>query len=107
MPAFRLTKLAKQDLRTIGRYTQATWGKEQRNRYLAKLDAGFHRLARQPRIGLACDDIRAGYRKHQIGRHVIFYRAAAQDPAKGIEIIRILHDRMDVATQWDEELSED
>ena len=39
MAVFRLTKLALADLRSIGRYTQTTWGREQRNRYLAKLDA--------------------------------------------------------------------
>jgi toxin ParE1/3/4 len=33
MMMFRLTELAKQDLRSIGRYTQVTWGKEQRNLY--------------------------------------------------------------------------
>jgi toxin ParE1/3/4 len=45
MVVFRLTELAKQDLRSIGRYTQVTWGKEQRNLYLAKIDAVFHLLA--------------------------------------------------------------
>jgi plasmid stabilization system protein ParE len=57
---FRLTKLAKQDLRSIGRYTQVTWGKEQRNLYLAKIDVIFHLLAQEPERGKACDDIRSG-----------------------------------------------
>ncbi len=48
MPSFRLTELAKQDLRSIGRYTQQTWGREQRNIYLSKLDASFHLLAHSP-----------------------------------------------------------
>lgn len=94
MPAFRLTKRAKADLKDIGRYTQNTWGREQRNRYLATLDASFHDLAQTPQKGRSCDDIRQGYRKYQVGRHVIFYR---QDKAD-IEIIRILHDRMDAET---------
>ncbi len=38
MPTFRLIERAKQDLRPISRYPQATWGREPRNRYLAKLD---------------------------------------------------------------------
>ncbi|MDJ0621051.1 MAG: type II toxin-antitoxin system RelE/ParE family toxin [Calothrix sp. MO_192.B10] len=45
MSAFRLTKLAKQDLLSIGRYTQKTWGSEQRNRYLTMLDDCFRLLA--------------------------------------------------------------
>lgn len=91
MPAFRLSALAKADLKDIGRYTQKTWGREQRNRYLAQLDASFHDLAQTPQKGRRCDDIREGYRKYQVGRHVIFYRQNDDD----IEIIRILHDRMD------------
>jgi toxin ParE1/3/4 len=91
MPGFRLTKLAKADLKDIGRYTQGVWGREQRNRYLANLDASFHDLAQTPHKGRSCDDIRQGYRKYQVGRHVIFYRQDAAD----IEIVRILHDRMD------------
>jgi toxin ParE1/3/4 len=57
MMVFRLTELAKQDLRFIGRYTQVTWGKEQRNLYLAKIDAVFHLLAQEPQRGKACDEI--------------------------------------------------
>jgi len=99
MPLFRLTERAKTDLRSIGRYTQATWGREQRNRYLARLDACFHLLAREPHRGRACDDIRPGYRKYHVGRHLIFYRASPE----GLEIIRILHDRMDIETHLDDD----
>ena len=98
MSAFRLTQAAKQDLRSIGRYTQATWGREQRNRYLTKLDNCFHRLAKEPQRGRACDDVRVGYRKYLIGRHLIFYREVNE----GIEIIRVLHDRMDVEAHLDD-----
>ncbi|MEH2048823.1 type II toxin-antitoxin system RelE/ParE family toxin [Nostoc sp.] len=99
MPAFRLTELATQDLLSIGRYTQKTWGTEQRNRYLAILDDCFHLLAREPHRGRTCDDIRSGYRKYHIGRHLIFY----QETNKTIDIIRILHDRMDVESYFNED----
>jgi toxin ParE1/3/4 len=93
MSAFRLTAKAKADLRDIGRYTQRTWGRDQRNRYFSRLDEAFHLLAREPDRGRSCDDIRQGYRKYHVGRHMIFYR---QSGADGIEIIRILHERMDI-----------
>jgi toxin ParE1/3/4 len=99
MMMFRLTELAKQDLRSIGRYTQVTWGKEQRNFYLAKIDAVFHLLAQEPQRGKACDDIRLGYRKYHTGRHLIFYR---QSP-EGLEIVRVLHDRMDIEAYFDDD----
>ena len=51
-------------------------------------------LSDQPHLGIARDDIRKGYRVYHVGRHLIFYR----QKSTGIEIIRILHDRMDVET---------
>jgi toxin ParE1/3/4 len=95
---FRLTKKATEDLRSIGRYTQKNWGRDQRNKYLARLDDSFHTIAREPQIGLACDYIRHGYRKYHVGRHLIFYRQTESV----VEIIRILHDRMDVESHFPE-----
>ncbi len=89
-------------MHSIGRYTQKKWGHEQCNKYLAKLDASFHTIASEPDIGLACDEIRSGYRKYHVGRHLIFYR---QTDAH-IEIVRILHDRMDVETHMPENRSQ-
>ena len=66
MPNFLLSTKAKADLKSIARYTQETWGREQRNKYLAKLDESFHSLSREPRKGRACDDIREGYFKHHV-----------------------------------------
>ncbi len=99
MVNFQLTELAKQDLRSIGRYTQTTWGREQRNTYLAKIDAAFHLLAMEPQLGKSCDDLRVGYRKYPVGRHLIFYRQSVD----GLEIIRILHQRMDIEARFDDE----
>ena len=92
MPAYRLTNKALEDLRSIARYTEQTWGREQRNKYLSKLDASFQMLVHAPELGRACDEIRQGYRKHHVGRHLIFYRLIASR----IEIIRILHNSMDI-----------
>ena len=93
MPSFFLTKKAKDDLKAIGRYTQDTWGHKQRNRYLALLDAAFSDLTVHPLMGRDCSDIRPGYRKYGIGKHLVFYR---QIESEEIEIVRILHERMDV-----------
>ncbi len=92
MPAFLLSEKALEDLKSIGRYTQKTWGREQRNKYLSKLDESFHILSKQPQLGTARDDIRKGYRVYHVGRHLIFYHP---QPTK-IQIIRILHHRMNV-----------
>ena len=92
MQAIRLANKAIEDLRSIARYTQKAWGREQRNKYLSKLDESFQMLAQEPYLGCACDEIRQGSRKHHVGRHLVFYRQGTAC----IEIIRILHERMDI-----------
>ena len=96
MPSFRLTARAIEDLKSIGRFTEGKWGREQRNRYLTMLDSCFHTISDQPGIGSACDNIRKGYRKYHAGRHLVFYR----EDDKYIEIIRILHDSMDIESHF-------
>ena len=52
MPAFRLSAKCLEDLKSIGRFTLKTWGRDQRNIYLSKLDESFHLLADQPHLGI-------------------------------------------------------
>ena len=92
MPGFLLTSKAMDDLKSIGRYTQKKWGREQRNKYLSMLDDSFHTISYQPEIGINCDNIRTGYRKYHVGRHLIFFRLSAEN----VEVVRILHDSMDI-----------
>ena len=92
MTACLLARKALEDLRSIARYTERNLDREQRNKYLSKLDASIQMLGREPKMGRACDEIRQGYRKHHVGRHLIFYRQTTSH----IEIIRMLHDSMDV-----------
>ena len=91
--SFYLTHKAKADLQSIGRYTAIKWGINQRNIYLTQIDRCFHDLSDSPDLGRVCDFIRKGYRKYKVGKHLIFYRHAGADQ---IEIVRILHERMDV-----------
>ena len=93
MPSFTLTNMAKADLKDIGRYTLNKWGREQRNHYLSILDACFRQLAENPFNGKDCSEIRGGYRKFNVGSHIIFYRQIIYD---SIEIVRVLHGHMDV-----------
>jgi toxin ParE1/3/4 len=49
-------------------------------------------LAAETRTGRAVDDVRRGYFRYAVGSHLIFYRRSGHM----IDIIRILHQRMDV-----------
>jgi toxin ParE1/3/4 len=99
MPSFTLSNKALADLKDIGRYTQEHWGVEQRNVYLEMLDACFKHLAANPFNGIDCSDIRDGYRKYNAGSHVVFYRQQSID---SIEIVRVLHGRMDIEMRLSE-----
>ena len=97
---FYLTRKAKADLKSIARYTQKQWGVHQRNIYLSQVDGAFHDLSEMPGKGRKCDHIRAGYWKYKVGKHFIFYRSINK---KEIEIVRILHERMDIPNRLDED----
>jgi toxin ParE1/3/4 len=96
MKPFALTRTAQADLRSIAIFTEGRWGVEQRNVYIKQFDDAFHLLAASPSLGKNCDDIMPGYRKFPQGSHVIFYKDATDSV---IEVIRILHQSMDVETK--------
>jgi toxin ParE1/3/4 len=96
MGAFTLTQKARADLKSIAAYTQRKWGHEQRRIYAKQFDDVFHMLAQTPVAGNKCDFVKIGYRKFPCSSHIIFYRSKSDTE---IEVIRILHKRMDVQTQ--------
>jgi toxin ParE1/3/4 len=62
----------------------------QADRYLTELDDCCQRLARNPSLGRACDELRPGLRRIEQGKHVIFYRPHPE----GIIVSRVLHRSM-------------
>ena len=91
MAEYRLTPAAERDLERIWTDTLRRWGREQANRYTDVLTAVFAELAQLPKTAPAYDQIRPGYRRRSVERHMIYFRITTY----GIAIIRILHDRMD------------
>lgn len=87
----RVTPRAREDLKNIGRYTERTWGKTQRNSYLKGIEARFHWLAENPLSGKHRTDICEGYFSFPEGQHVVFYLIGNQC----IDIIGIPHKEMD------------
>ena len=90
---YLLSPAAQADLEQIWDYTHDRWGVDQAEDYLRELQRAINRTAANPRIGRACDEIRPGYRKLAAGSHTLFYRVTGEDL---IDIVRILHQRMDV-----------
>jgi len=88
---YRLTPAAQRDLSTIWDFTQERWDARQAETYLNEIRATIERIADDPGRGRACDEIREGYRRYGIGSHLLFY---VESP-DGVDVIRILHQRMD------------
>jgi toxin ParE1/3/4 len=92
MAQYSLSPLALEDLKDIWRYGAAAWGQAKAEQYGEKLLDAFDLLAGNPRVGQPMDHIRAGYRRHPVGSHLIFYRVGM---SACVEVIRILHQGMD------------
>ena len=90
--SYRLSSLAETDLEDIWNYTLDTWSAEQAEIYHASLISAFEGLAYGIKLGRICD-VREGYFKYAINLHIIYFKLSEA----GIDVIRILHQRMDVS----------
>jgi len=91
---FKLSKAALNDLKDIWLFTFENWSIEQADRYFNLLMDEIEFLANNPTFGKNFSQVRKGYFRSRIKSHFIFYKI---DPGKNeIEIIRILHQRMDL-----------
>jgi toxin ParE1/3/4 len=89
--SYRFSPLAEIDLEEIWRYTLRNWSLEQADRYHGQIMAAIEDLAAGVKIGRPVS-VRAGYFKHPVGSHFVFYRQSDSS----LNVIRILHQRMDV-----------
>ena len=90
----KVSQAATDDLEGIWLYTVEHWSVEQADRYLSLILDGFDHILLEPTAGKDFGHVREGYFGLKVGSHLIFYR---QDrPANAIEIIRVLHGRMDL-----------
>jgi len=94
----RITPRAREDLKNIGRYTEQTWGKPQRNLYLKRLETRFKWLAASPLLGRHRTEVCEGYYSFPEGQHVVFYLIGRET----IDIIGIPHKDMDTISYFSE-----
>jgi toxin ParE1/3/4 len=97
---FRLSRKAEEDLEGIWLYTLETWSKEQADRYLSLIFDEIEFLSINPKTGHDFDHIRKNYRYSKVKSHLIFYKHKKSDDI--IEVIRILHERMDLENRINE-----
>lgn len=89
---YQLRQHAKDDLEQIWLYSAEQWGNAQAARYLSQLFRSLNQLAQNPALGVKREDVRAGYFSFSVLQHRVFY--LPNDT--GIDVIAIIHQRMDV-----------
>ncbi len=89
---YKISKKAYEDIENIWLYTFENWSQEQADRYFQLIFDEIEYMSENPHLGIDCSHIRKGYKRSKVKSHYIFYRIITNQ----IEIIRILHQRMDV-----------
>ena len=92
MPGFRVSQKAENDIRGIGHYTKAQWGREPRRLYLSGMEISFRRLAENPFLAAERIEFDPPVRIHRYEKHLIVYI----ERGDGILILRVLHENMDI-----------
>lgn len=93
MANYILTNKAVLDLSSIWEYTVITWSETQADKYYFMLTDACQELADGKVKGKNYTEINAEILGFRIGEHIIFYRTLCIEQ---IEIIRILHQQMDL-----------
>lgn len=88
---------AQNDLEDIWLYTLETWSTEQADRYYNLLLNEMEYVTEHPNSGKDYSHVRKGYRRSNIKAHFILYKINEKE--NQIEIIRILHRKMDIEHQ--------
>ncbi|TRX62629.1 type II toxin-antitoxin system RelE/ParE family toxin [Fulvivirga sp. M361] len=94
--SYKISSKARLDLISIWEFTKENWSTQQADRYYQIIVDKFIEISSHPDLGKNYDDLRTGYRGIIVKSHIIFYRIS---PQNSIEIIRILHQRMDYKTR--------
>lgn len=98
--SYKISVQASEDIENIWLYTFENWSLEQADRYVNLIFDEIEYLANNPKSGKDFNHIRKNYRSSKVKSHIIFYRLV--DEQNNIEIIRVLHQRMDIENRLNE-----
>ncbi len=90
-----ISKNAITDLEEIWLYSFQNWSTAQADRYYHLIWDEIKFICKNPGTGKSFEQFRKGYIASKVKSHLIFYRIKDNT----IEIIRILHERMDIENQ--------
>lgn len=88
------------DLSDIWNYTTERWSVEQADRYYLSIKLACTAIGENPKIGKVYHGIKKNLLGFRTGKHIVFYQSTSKDR---IEVVRILHGRMDLKNRLTEE----
>lgn len=94
-----LRREAINDLDNIWNYTYYKWSEHQAERYYESIKLACKEIGESPKIGKEYTEISKGIFGFRISKHIIFYQILSE---KEVEIIRILHELMDLKNRISE-----
>src|SRR5436189_3225446 len=93
-----ISKKAVSDLEEVWLYTVEKWSVEQADRYYNLIVDEINYISRNINAGKSMEHVRKGYRASKVKSHLIFYRVQNDT----VEVIRILHERMDIENRFND-----
>lgn len=97
---FKISQKANDDIENIWLYTFENWSREQADRYFNLIMDEIEYLTKNSESGKNYSYLRKGYFRSIIKSHFIFYKV--NHKKEEIEIIRILHQRMEAESRLNE-----
>ncbi|TRX38377.1 type II toxin-antitoxin system RelE/ParE family toxin [Flavobacterium restrictum] len=93
MSEYIISEKALEDINNIWIYTADNWSVEQANRYYNLIIDEIEYIVAN--FDMACDfgKIRKSYKYSKVKSHLIFFK---KDKTNEIEVVRVLHERMDI-----------
>ena len=96
---YSISEKANQDIEKIWLYTFDNWSLEQADRYYNLILNEIEYISENFESGKSVDHIKKGYRSSIVKSHIIFYKKSKRNT---VEIIRVLHQKMDIENRIDE-----
>lgn len=94
---------AERDLREQWKYVARESSTDRANAFLNNTLNKLELLAERPSIARLRSDLQPDLRSYPVGQYIVFYLPLAD----GIEVVRVIHGRRDIASQFSDEAAED
>jgi len=96
---FIISEKANEDIEKIWLYTFENWSLKQADRYYNLILDEIEFISENFESGKSVDYIKKGYRASIVKSHIIFYKKSRRNI---VEIIIVLHQKMDIENRIDE-----